>query len=196
MTQSPTAKNKPEKGFTQILNAVIDNQNLSIRDKMVLIKLVRHCYGKSWTFVSQQKIAKHLGASRVTVKAALDSLTALGVIKPRGKGRSGVSETYTIDLDFAANLSNHHTGSLSNQYTGTCTVSRQGPVQPVDTNHTNQITLNNKPAESEVTSAAVARVERGVAGVDGHDFDQLITFQHELPVQPVDRSDFEAEEAA
>lgn len=91
-------------GFTKIPNAIIDNPALSMRDKVVLFKLARHGYGKMTVYPSQVEIAKSLGIQRETVKTALESLTAVGVIRPHGKGRSGKQETYTIDLDRAANL--------------------------------------------------------------------------------------------
>jgi hypothetical protein len=113
--QPNTAKTgKPREGFKQISNALIDNPNLCLRDKMVLIKLASHAYGqKTSAYPSQVKIAKCLGIQRETAKAALDSLTALGIIRPHGKGRKGKQETFTIDLDHAANLTAHPAGNLT-----------------------------------------------------------------------------------
>ncbi len=141
--------NDRPKGFTQIPNALIDNPALSIRDKMVLIKLARHGYGKTTVYPSQVEIAKSLGIRRETVKAALDSLTALGVVQPHGKGHSGKQETYTIDLASAANLTIQSAG-----YEGpNLTVSPCKPdgltVQPDDS-----VGIKHKAEENELNNNA------------------------------------------
>ena len=155
---STTDKNdKPRDGYKQIPNALIDNPNLCIRDKMVLIKLASHAYGKKRSaYPSQVKVAKCLGIQRETVKAALDSLTALGIVRPHGKGRQGKQETFTIDLDRAANLTAHPTGNLTAHPTT--------PDGSSDINKTEQIRQEKENANPEVTSEI-----RGDAEPQGHE---------------------------
>lgn len=110
-----------------IPNAVIDNPNLSIRDKLVLIKVASHAYGSSnVASPSQKSTAESLGCRRETVADAYESLVALKVLEPHGNGSNGRKETFSIDLDRAANLTTCSTGIVSRKPSGTLT-SRSAP---------------------------------------------------------------------
>jgi hypothetical protein len=195
--QSTTDKNRKPAGFTMIPNALIDNPNLCVRNKMVLIKLARHCYRKTSTFVSQQKIAKDLHIDRGTAGTALESLTALGVIQPHGMGRSGKSETYTIDLNFAANLRKNPAPHLLENPALTCGTIQHEPAEPSSTNQDIRIRpMNKKAAESEVPSTAVAHVEPEALGYGKESDSVMIILQDEGPAGLFSRFDFETEEAA
>ena len=85
-TTSPDKNGEPAKGFTQLSNALADTLQLGMRDKSVLWMLLRRAYGKkTWCNPSQAGIAEQLSIRRETVKAALDSLTAFGLITPQEK---------------------------------------------------------------------------------------------------------------
>lgn len=151
---SESAK-KSRAGFTMIPNALIDNPALCIRDKMILIKLARHGYGKTTVYPSQVRIAKCLGVRRETVKAALDSLIALGPIRAHGKGHQGKQETFTIDLEKAANLTTQSSTNMTDYPAGNLTTQSSGPDDSSGMNKKqSKKNLNNKAAESDAASDA------------------------------------------
>jgi hypothetical protein len=145
------------KGFAPIPNALIDNPYLNLRDKMVLIKLASHAYGdKKTANPSQVGISKCLKIKRSTASAALDSLTALEIIRPHGKGRCGKKETFTIDLDRAANLSKRGPGNLPKR--GPLPARLRTIKQTAGTKQSNKTLASNAAPATEVTAGE---------GVDG-----------------------------
>lgn len=120
---------EPRNGFTKVPNAVIDNPNLSARDKLVLIKVMSHAYGdKTEASPSQKGTADSLGYRRETVKAAYESLVASKVLLPHGKGRSGRQETFTVDLSKAANLTTQSAGTATVKPSGDLTSRSAGDL--------------------------------------------------------------------
>lgn len=156
------SNDKARDGFVKIPNALIDNPNVCARDKLVLLKVASHAYGKSVVaYPSQAAIADSLGYRRETVRAALASLAGLGVLRPHGEGRQGKQERFTIDLDRAANLTIQSPGNLTTQ--------SPSPGDSVAINKTAELRLENKtPADSSEPPAIKARVERG--DIDGRSY--------------------------
>jgi hypothetical protein len=146
--QSTSAKGsrKPRTGFTKIDNAFIDNPNLTAAEKLVAIKLQSHAYGtKTWANPSQLELSGQLRLDRKTVKAALESLSAFGIVRPHGEGHQGKQETYTVNLDAAANLGNPH---ISREESAPMSLGESAPINKSKTKQTK----NKKPIPSAPTA--------------------------------------------
>jgi hypothetical protein len=85
------------RGFTQIPNALLDHPGIGNREKLVLIQILRCAYGKVVVEVGHRRLARRLGYSRETVRAAIESLVSSGLIVPQ-VNTHGKRERYALQL--------------------------------------------------------------------------------------------------
>jgi hypothetical protein len=167
-TKTPTVyeNGKPALNFTRVANELIDSQNLSLHEKLVFIKLMSHAYGDAVTaYPSQLEISKCLKMKRDTVRVTLESLTALGLVKPHGEGHQGKQETYTLHPDRIANMPKRGPSNMPKRgpsLTQTCPIGdhkaysiRPSNKTPADNEAISEIEVTVKPRGTSTLGNAV-----------------------------------------
>jgi hypothetical protein len=89
-TASSKKSKKSSNGFTQIPNAIIFDPTLSLSEFRTYAAILSYAFGKKTEAKpSQVGLSKRTGMDRETIRIALKSLVAYGLIEPLGKGKDG-----------------------------------------------------------------------------------------------------------
>lgn len=91
---------KEKEQYIIVYDWITEHLQLSGNERMIYALLYGYCKSGEWCTVSQEKIAKRIGATVVGVTKAIDSLLSKGYIKRLEiKGRNGKAYQYNISVD-------------------------------------------------------------------------------------------------
>ena len=83
-----------EKGFTQVPNAILRSQKLSMGAKMAYAALLSYAWNEDYCFPGQQRLADDIGVSRQTANEYIQELKRKGYVNivRKGQGRPNLYE--------------------------------------------------------------------------------------------------------
>lgn len=91
---------KEKEQYIIIYDWMTEHLQLSGNERMIYALLYGYCKSAGWCTVSQEKIAKRIGATTVGVTKAINNLLTKGYIeRVEVKGRNGMAYQYNISMD-------------------------------------------------------------------------------------------------